>query len=162
LTSLDVSNNGLGNIVGWTHHPGNADHAKYVHSDGRRHGPEEPPEGLGKREGIIALANAIKDMGPISSVNVLGNSIGVEQAQELIKILHNKEKLTTLCGFSGDEIDLNLNKKNLSAGCGVLVANEISDMRALVKFDISNNYIGAGQKDSLQRICVASGIDLAM
>jgi hypothetical protein len=35
-------------------------------------------------------------------------------------------------------------------------------MRALIKLDISNNYIGAEQKGGLQRICVASGIDLAM
>jgi hypothetical protein len=32
---------------------------------------------------------------------------------------------------------------------------------ALIKLGISNNYIGA-QKGDLQRICVASGIDLAM
>ena len=81
--------------------------------------------------GVIALADAIPDMGAISSVNVLGNSIGVEQAQELIKILQARDKLTTLCGFSGDETELDLSNKNLSAGCAVLIANEISDMGAL-------------------------------
>ena len=95
------------------------------------------------REYPLSLADTPSDNRAISSVNVLGNSIGVEQAQELIKILHNKEKLTTLSGFSGDETELNLSKKKLSAGCGVLVANEISDMRALTSLDISNNSIGA-------------------
>ena len=52
--------------------------------------------------------------------------------------MQTKEKLTTLCGFSGDETELNLSKKNLSAGCAVLVANEISDMGALTSLDISN------------------------
>jgi hypothetical protein len=33
---------------------------------------------------------------------------------------------------------------------------------ALIKLNISNNYIGAEQKGDLQRICLASGIDLAM
>jgi hypothetical protein len=33
---------------------------------------------------------------------------------------------------------------------------------ALIKLDISNNCIGAEQKGGVQRICVASGIDLAM
>jgi Ran GTPase-activating protein (RanGAP) involved in mRNA processing and transport len=89
--------------------------------------------------GPAAIADAIKDMGAISSVNLLGNFIGVEQAQELIKILHTKEKLTTLCGFIGDETELNLSKKNLSAGCGALVANEISDMRALTKLSLAKN-----------------------
>ena len=80
-------------------------------------------------------------MGAISSVNVLGNSIGVEQAQELIKILQAKEKLTTLCGFSGDETELDLSNKNLSAGCAVLVANDISDMGAISSVDVTKNDI---------------------
>jgi hypothetical protein len=37
----------------------------------------------------------------------------------------------------------------------------IADMRALIKLDISSNNIGAEQERGLQRICVASGIDLA-
>jgi Ran GTPase-activating protein (RanGAP) involved in mRNA processing and transport len=98
-------------------------------------------QNLGAGDAVL-IANDISDMGAISSVNILGNSIGVEQAQELIKILHNKEKLTTLCGFSGDEIDLNLSKKKLSAGCGVLVANEISDMRALSVLYLASNNLG--------------------
>jgi hypothetical protein len=73
-------------------------------------------------------------MGAMASVNVLGNSSGVEQAQELIKILQAKDKLTTLCGFRGDEKELDLSNKNLSAGCAVLVANEISDMTAMSSF----------------------------
>jgi hypothetical protein len=78
-------------------------------------------------------------MRAISSVNVLGNSIGVEQAQKLINILQAKEALTTLCGFSGDEIELDLSNKNLSAGCAVLVANEISDTGALSALSLRSN-----------------------
>jgi Leucine-rich repeat (LRR) protein len=87
----------------------------------------------------VLVANEISDMGAISSVDVLGNSIGVEQAQELINILQAKDKLTTLCGFSGDETELDLRNKNLSAGCAVLVANEISDMRALSSLILKSN-----------------------
>jgi hypothetical protein len=111
--------------------------------------------------GVIILADVIKDMGAISSVNVLGNSTEVEQAQELIKILQAKDKLTTLCGFSGDDTELDLSNKNLSAGCAVLVANEISDMRALTKLDISNYSIEQGE--ALQQIieyCNTKGIEL--
>jgi hypothetical protein len=95
-------------------------------------------------KGAIMLAVEILDNEAISSVNVLGNAIGVEQAQELIdiKILQTKEKLTTLCGFSGDETELNLSKKNLSAGCAVLVANEISDMGAMSSLNLADNAIG--------------------
>jgi hypothetical protein len=103
-----------------------------------------------------------QDMGAISSVNVLGNSIGVEQAQELIKNLQAKEKLTTLCGFSGDETELDLSNKNLSAGCAVLVANEISDIGALANLDIRSNRIPCEQKGGLKRICAAGGIELGI
>jgi hypothetical protein len=56
----------------------------------------------------------------------------------------------------------------------IAIANAIPDMGALVKLDISGNNdtymhlgeetrpIGAEQEEDLQRICVASGIELAM
>jgi hypothetical protein len=105
------------------------------------------------------MAVGISGNGAISSVNVLGNFIGVEQALELIKILHTKEKLTTLCGFIGDETELNLSKKNLSAGCGVLVANEFSDMRALLSLNISDNQL-VGKKGTgrfTEKTCYSDG-----
>jgi hypothetical protein len=36
----------------------------------------------------------------------------------------------------------------------------LSNNRALIKLDISSNYIGAEQKGGLQRICTAGGIEL--
>ena len=45
--------------------------------------------------------------------------------------MESKENLRTLCGFTGDEKELDLSKKNLSAGCAVLVSHEIQDMGAL-------------------------------
>jgi hypothetical protein len=38
--------------------------------------------------------------------------------------------------------------------------NNISGNRALIKLGISSNYIAAEQEGDLQRICVASGIEL--
>jgi hypothetical protein len=43
----------------------------------------------------------------------------------------------------------------------IAIANAIPDMEALIKLDISSNAIGAEQERDLQRICVASGIELA-
>jgi Ran GTPase-activating protein (RanGAP) involved in mRNA processing and transport len=43
----------------------------------------------------------------------------------------------------------------------IAIANAMPDTRALVKLDISENYIGAGQERGLQRICAARGINLA-
>eukprot|EP00935_MAST-01C_sp_MAST-1C-sp1_P000282 g282.t1 len=145
MTKLNISNNGIGAIVGWTHHPGNGREYKYKHSDGRHQ--EHLPEGdeLGKPEGVIAIANAIPTMGSLASVNILSNGIGAEQANALIKIMESKPNLTTLCGFSGGETELDLSKKGLTAGCAVLVANEIKNNRAMNSLDISNNSIGGCQ-----------------
>ena len=74
-------------------------------------------------------------------MNILGNGMGTEQANELIKIMESHSNLKTLCGFSGDETELNLARCGLTAGCGVLVANEIKNNGALVKFTFSgDNY----------------------
>jgi hypothetical protein len=118
-------------------------------------------EAWGDMSAVIALADAIPDMGAISSVNLLKNAIPVEQAQELVKTMQSKEKLTTLCGLSRNEVTLDFSNQGLGDGDAVLIANDISDMGALIKLDISNNYIEAEQKQDLQHICVAGGIELA-
>ena len=75
-------------------------------------------------------------------MNILSNNIGAEQANKLIKIMESHSNLKTLCGFSGDETELDLSNKNLSAGCGVLVANEVKNNGAMTSLNISNNSIG--------------------
>jgi hypothetical protein len=147
LTFLDISNNSLGELVlpeEWTIgvsciELGHQD--EYTHADGRKQ-MKSPC----KAEGIIAIANAIKDMEAISSVNLLKNAIPVEQAQELLKIMQSKEKLTTLCGLSKEETKLDFSNQepgDLGAGDVVLIANDISDMRALTSLDISKSYLYA-------------------
>ena len=72
-------------------------------------------------------------------VNLLGNKIPPEQAQELIKVMESKENLRTLCAFTGEEKELDLSNKGLTAGCAVLVSNEIQDMGALASLNLANN-----------------------
>jgi hypothetical protein len=91
------------------------------------------------KSGAIELANAIPDMGAISSINLLRNSIPIEQAHELVKIMQAKEKLTTLCDLSGNEATLDFSNQGLGAGDAVLIANDISNMGALTSLDISTN-----------------------
>jgi hypothetical protein len=45
-----------------------------------------------------------------------------------------KEKLVTLCGLSKEETELDFSGHDLGAGDAVLIANDISDMRALSTF----------------------------
>jgi hypothetical protein len=69
-------------------------------------------------------------MGAISSINLLKNTILVEQAQELVKIMQAKENLTTLCGLSREETALDFSGQHLGAGDAVLIANDITNMGA--------------------------------
>jgi hypothetical protein len=66
----------------------------------------------------------------------------VEQARELVKIMQAKENLSTLCGLSREETEINFSKQRLGAGDAVIIANDISDMGALMSLDVSNNDIG--------------------
>ena len=77
--------------------------------------------------------------GSLSSANLLGNDIGVEQAQALLKVKEAKPGLTTLCGLSGDETELDLSGKNLRPGCAILLAPEMEANGSLSELDLSKN-----------------------
>ena len=72
--------------------------------------------------------------------------------------MESKESLKTLCGFKGDEKELDLRNKRLGAGCAVLVSNEIKDMGALSRLDISGNSIGSEQEENIKRVCTEKSI----
>jgi hypothetical protein len=59
----------------------------------------------------MLIANDISDMGAISSVNLLKNNIGVEQARALVIILKEHSTLKSLCGNTGDETELDMSDK---------------------------------------------------
>jgi hypothetical protein len=70
LSILNLASNSLGEIVlaeGWSYDEWNL---KYKHTDGR-----EQTEKPGKPEGIIAIANAIPDMGALSELDARDNRI---------------------------------------------------------------------------------------
>jgi hypothetical protein len=93
-----------------------------------------------------ALSGGIKDNGAISSVNVLFNAIGTEQAQALANILKEHATLKSLCGNTGNETELDMSGKpdrRLGAEGAIMLAPEIADNRALSKFDISKNSLSA-------------------
>jgi hypothetical protein len=62
------------------------------------------------------LAVGIKDNGAMTSVNLLKNEIGIEQAQALASILKLHPTLKSLCGNRGDEIELDMSGKMSGAG----------------------------------------------
>jgi hypothetical protein len=58
-----------------------------------------------------ALSVGITDNGAILSVNLLKNSIGVDQAKDLVIILKEHPTLKSLCGSNGNETELDMSGK---------------------------------------------------
>jgi hypothetical protein len=77
----------------------------------------------------------------LSSVNLLKNGIGVEQANALVKIKESKPNLKSLCGFTLEETELDMSKQGLKPEDAVLLASDIPDMGSLSKLDLSSNVL---------------------
>jgi hypothetical protein len=97
--------------------------------------------------GVIALAGTIKDMGAISSVNLLLNDIGIEQAGILVSILKDHPTLKSLCGNKGNETALDMSGKMNDAADNVMLVTEIIDNGALLVLSLKgNDLLAAGGK----------------
>jgi hypothetical protein len=89
--------------------------------------------------GIIAIADAMPDMGALSLVNVMGNRIGKEMLSKLEDIMHSKPNLVSLCGIADDATEADLSGLNMDADDAIILASELPDKRALLFLDISSN-----------------------
>jgi hypothetical protein len=102
--------------------------------------------------GILALADAIKDNGAIFRITK-------EDLAEFYTA-HNPEKVPHV-----HEIIARYSAQGLLDSCntkyGVQPRTTPKDKGALIKLDISSNYIGAVQEGGLQHICTTGGIELA-
>jgi hypothetical protein len=79
LYVLNLAENDLGALVlpeAWTEDYESDDNEAYRHTDGR-----EQSDNPGKPEGLIAIANAIPDMGAMTSLNLASNKLGVDGAK---------------------------------------------------------------------------------
>jgi Ran GTPase-activating protein (RanGAP) involved in mRNA processing and transport len=81
-------------------------------------------------------------MGAILSVNLLKNSIPMEQAKALATILKDHPTLKSLCGNSGDETELDMSGQSVGAEGAAMLAPEIADNGALTSLNLANNNIG--------------------
>ena len=88
------------------------------------------------------FAVGLSDNGALSSANLLGNDIGIEQASALAVILKEHPTLKSLCGNKGDETELDMSGKNMRVEGAIMLVPEIIDNGALTSLDLSNNNIG--------------------
>jgi hypothetical protein len=97
--------------------------------------------------GAIMFAAEIVGNGAISSVNLLQNNIGIDQAKALVSILKQHPTLKSLCGNSGDETELDMSGKEMEAGDAIMLATEIAGNGALSVLSLeSNSLLAAGGK----------------
>jgi hypothetical protein len=82
--------------------------------------------------------------GSLSSVNLLLNGIGIDQAKALASILKGHPTLKSLCGNKGDETELDMSGKINGAGDIIMLAPEITDNGAMTSLDISMNSLTTG------------------
>jgi hypothetical protein len=138
LTSLNLASNNLVHVDlpdGWFAYEGELLKGRFFHPFFQwPDGVDTPPEGSKLvAAGIIAIAGAIPDMRAILSVNLLKNSIGVDQATDLMIILKEHPTLKSLCGNKGNETELDMSGKTDGAGDAIMLAAEIVDNGALSK-----------------------------
>jgi hypothetical protein len=153
---LNLASNNLGEIVlaaGWRSKDDD-DRAPWIGPEG-----QEQDEKPGKPEGIIAIAKAIPDMGALLVLSLKDTNLATKEAGEAIGEMLQANTVLK-------ELDVSSNAKGYSwedpSGFATGISKGLSGNGALIKLDISNNNTGAEQTGGLKRICVASGIDLAM
>jgi hypothetical protein len=154
LTSLDVSNNNLGDLVlpgGWVHDPhcfGLNLHG-YTHTADGTHAKFRP----GKPEGVIAVIDALLSSS-LSSVNLLENNISIKDAHTLANILKDETtNIKSLCGNKGDETKLDMGRpcscrgsacqrrvfKKTDIDGAIMLAAEIANNEVLEELSFGNN-----------------------
>jgi hypothetical protein len=99
LSILNLAANNLGAFVlskGWTeYYDKDEDEEWYGHTDGR-----EQKDKPGKPEGIIAIANAIPDMGALTSLNLSSNNLEAEGGKIVAEAIKVNDYLCD-CGHFG-------------------------------------------------------------
>jgi hypothetical protein len=104
-----------------------------LHMSGKMHGAED----------VIMLAAEIISNRAISSVNLLKNSIGIDQAKVLASILQEHPTLKSLCGNTGDETELDMSGKEMGVDGATMLAPEITGNGAILSLDMSSNSLNA-------------------
>jgi hypothetical protein len=78
-------------------------------------------------------------MGAISSVNLLNNGVGINQAQALASILKDQPTLKSLCGNKGNEVELDMSGKMNGAAGAIMLVPEIIDNGGLSSLNLASN-----------------------
>jgi hypothetical protein len=143
MTALNLSSNAIGGYTvpeGWKYSPTNSP-ANRFYNTATKNNQGEPPAGA-SQAGVVAVANAIKDMGAILSVNLLKNGIDVDQANDFVGILKEHPTLKSLCGNNGNETELDMSGKMHGVGDVIMLIAEVVDNGAMTSLNLAWNKLG--------------------
>ena len=168
LTSLDISRNGLraedgmilagalkrNKVMKRFHIAGNRLDTTYERSEFDVSMQSIRRTTSTSEDAISSLIDSFHTMQALSSVNILANGLGVQEANKLVKLIEPGKPLMTLCGLDADttKLDLTGNEAKprriggeedprLGPGCVVLLAKEIATHAALEELVLSRNGI---------------------
>jgi hypothetical protein len=107
------------------------------------------------------LAVGISDTGALTKFDISKCDLRVAGGEALAAGLKGNQVITEL-NISNNALGKN-SGNNVDTSGIIAIADAIPDMGALIKLDVRGNAIGADQEQEggLQRICLASGIELA-
>jgi hypothetical protein len=120
MTSLNISSNNIGKLVppeGWSNQYSDGS-GEWSHTDGRKQ--RGWPAGS-KPQGVIALADGIKNMGAMTSLNLASNGLGAEGAKivaEAIKVTMCAPAIILASFSCPSDFSINCCCLPLSAGYG--------------------------------------------
>jgi hypothetical protein len=92
-------------------------------------------------QGKVPRFTTTMNPGSLSSVNLLSNGMGIDQARALASILKGHPTLKSLCGNNGDETVLDMSGKNVLPADAIMLAPEIAGNGAMTRMNISNNQL---------------------
>jgi hypothetical protein len=93
-------------------------------------------------EEALVVAGYLDGNGAISSVNLLQNKIGSDQAEALASILKEHPTLKSLCGNRGNEAKLDMSGKKMDASDAIMLAAEIVGNGAMTSLNLASNELG--------------------
>jgi hypothetical protein len=161
LPALNLADNNLGKMVppeGWSYgyHGDYSGNKFYKHTDGREM-KSGTPEGM--TSGAIVIADAMPDMGALTSLNLANNGLGnivlPEGWTRTTKTGVDRSISSVFKHDDGREQKENPGSKPEGI---IAIANAIPDMRALLQLDMSDNLLSTENERAIAKLCDSKGI----
>jgi hypothetical protein len=111
-------------------------------------------------EGAKALAPALRDSTSLTWVNLLRNEFDTEAASVLLKVKAEKPMLRTFCGFMHTETALNYWNQGLGPADAMLLAPEISVMASVTECNLRGHHLNEQSAKELAKIGTEKRITL--